>query len=75
MVVRQLEILSEKIGDLLSETERLKKKNEELSLSGNEPEIQALREENKALKQDRQIVREKIKDILDRLELENKEIF
>ncbi|MBU1486539.1 cell division protein ZapB [bacterium] len=75
MVVRQLEILSEKIGGLLSETERLKKKNEELILSGNMPEIQALREENKALKQDRQFVREKIKDLLDRLELENKEIF
>ena len=70
MVVRQLEILSEKIGDLLSETERLKKKNEELRLSGNEPEIQALREENKALKKDRQIVREKIKDLLDKSELE-----
>lgn len=68
MVVRHLEILSEKVDSLLSEMEGLRKKNEEIGLFENTAKMQVLGEENKALKRDRQIIREKIKDLLEKLE-------
>ncbi|MDI6704288.1 MAG: cell division protein ZapB [bacterium] len=69
MVIKQLELLEEKIDEALGEIDRLKKENQELKMCGSPFErLDVFKRENEELKNEKMILKDKIRKLLHHLE-------